>query len=120
MSLELNELNRMVGRLQSSVETLTATWQRQDSEASEGRRRLHAKIDEMKSQQEAMAATVEQQTAEIAELKPAIKRFEAERLREQGARSLAKLIWGGVLAFATGLGYLAHELLIFFWPPKGH
>jgi hypothetical protein len=29
-----------------------------------------------------------------------------------------KLGWGAVVAFATGLGYIGHELLIYFWPPK--
>lgn len=114
----VHEMSRAVGALEATVKTLTETWARQDEEATEGRRRLHEKLDELKRQQQALTATVEQQTRELAEVKPAIKRFETQRQRQEGAQSLAKLIWGAVVAFAAGLGYLGHELLIFFWPPK--
>jgi hypothetical protein len=28
------------------------------------------------------------------------------------------VLWLGVVAFATGLGYAGHELLGYFWPPR--
>jgi len=114
----MHEVSRSIGSLEASVTNLTETWQRQDREATEGRRRLHEKMDGLKSQQEALASTVALQTKKLAEVEPAIKRFEAERQRQAGARSLAKLLWGGVLAFAAGLGYIAHELMVILWPPK--
>lgn len=114
----MHEVSRSIGSLEASVTNLTETWQRQDREATEGRRRLHEKMDGLKSQQETLASTVAQQTKKLTEIEPAIKRFEAQRQRQEGARSLAKLLWGGLLAFAAGLGYIAHELLIILWPPK--
>jgi DNA repair exonuclease SbcCD ATPase subunit len=109
------ETSRAIGSLESTVKHLTETWQRQDIEATEGRRRLHDKIDELKSQQQGLEETVKKQTEELAEIKPAIKRFEAQRQRQEGAASLFKLLWMGVVAFATGLGYAAHELLQYFF-----
>ncbi len=41
-----------------------------------------------------------------------------ERRRREGANSMAKLLWTAIVAFATGLGYVAHELLVYLWPPK--
>lgn len=107
---------RSIASLEATVKHLTVTWQHQDGEATEGRRRLHAKIDDLKSSQDGLEATVRQQTAELAEIKPAIKRFEAQRQRQEGAASLFKLLWLGVVAFATGLGYAGHELLQYFFP----
>lgn len=114
----IHEISRLLGGLQAEVKNLTDTWRHQDREASEGRKRLHDKVDALASQQGTLANKVEQQTKELAEVKPAIKRFETERQRREGANSLLKLLWVGIVAFATGLGYVAHELLLYFWPPK--
>lgn len=114
----MDAVSEAIGGLRATVEHLTETWQRQDREATEGRRRLHEKIEELTQQQQHLTSTVAQQASELAEVKPAIKRFEAQRQREEGARSLIKVLWMGIVAFATGLGYAAHELLIYFWPPK--
>lgn len=113
------ETSRAIGALESTVRYLTDTWQSQEREATEGRRRLHQKIDELTSQQQALEATVRQQTKQLAEIEPAIKRFEAQRQRQEGAASLFKVLWLGVVAFATGLGYAGHELLQYFFP-RGH
>lgn len=125
MADSIDEISRAIGSLESSVKNLTETWQRQDREATEGRRRLYEKVDELKAQQEELArqqqdltGKLTKQTEELSEIKPAIKRFETQRQREEGARSLIKLMWMGIVAFATGLGYVGHELLIYLWPPK--
>jgi uncharacterized membrane protein len=107
---------RSIASLEATVKHLTETWQIQDREATEGRRRLHDKIDELKSQQGDLENTVKKQTEEISEIKPAIKRFEQQRQRQEGAASLFKVLWLGVVAFATGLGYAGHELLQYFFP----
>jgi chromosome segregation ATPase len=107
---------RSIASMEATVKHLTDTWQRQDQEATEGRRRLHEKIDELKSQQQTLEETVKQQTKELAEIKPAIKRFEEQRQRHEGAASLFKVMWLGVVAFATGLGYAGHELLQWIFP----
>lgn len=111
-------MSRAIGSLESSVKTLTTTWAEQDREATEGRRILYGKVDELKGTQASLAATVATLTGEFAEIKPAIQRFERERQRREGARSLMALIWTSIVAFAAGLGYVGHELLIYFWPPR--
>lgn len=114
----IHEMSRAIGSLEEAVKTFKETWVQQDIQAAAARGVMYAKVDDLKSQQAVLASKVERQTAELAELKPAIERFEAQRQREEGARSLVKLIWIAVTAFATGLGYVGHELLINFWPPK--
>lgn len=124
MTEGVHEMSRAIGGLEASVKSLTDTWQRQDRDATEGRRALHKKVDELKSQQAILTQKVDDQTKklaeELAEVKPAIKRFEAQRQRVEGARSAVKVMWIAAVAFATGLGYAGHELLLYFWPPKGH
>jgi uncharacterized small protein (DUF1192 family) len=114
----IHEMSRAIGSLEASVEAFKETWVGQDREATEGRRILHGKIDEIKAIQGVTTQQVAQLTSEIAEIKPAIKRFEAQRQRSEGGRSMVKILWGGLLAFLAGLGYAAHDLLGFFWPPK--
>jgi vacuolar-type H+-ATPase subunit I/STV1 len=116
----VHEMSRAIGKLEAIVKALTDTWQRQDDEATEGRRVLHSKMDELSRQQAALSVKVEQQTKQLAEIEPAIKRFEEQRQRQEGAASLFKILWMGVVAFATGLGYAGHELLTYLWPPKVH
>jgi uncharacterized protein YlxW (UPF0749 family) len=114
----VHDMSRALGKVEAIVAALTETWQRQDDEATEGRRLLHAKMDELKQQQAVLATKVEQQTQKLAEVEPAIRRFEAERQRQEGAASLFKVLWLGVVAFATGLGYIGHELLQYVFPPR--
>jgi ERCC4-type nuclease len=112
------ETSRAIGSLEATVKHLTDTWQHQDGEATEGRRRLHQKIDDLTTKQTKLEETINQQTKELAEIKPAIKRFEAERMRREGANSLIKVAWGALIAFVYGLGYAGHELLQYFFPPR--
>jgi len=72
MADTIHEMSRAIGSLESSAKTLTTTWAEQDREATEGRRLLHAKIDDLKSQQATLAAQVAQQTSKLAEVEPAI------------------------------------------------
>jgi len=69
----IHDMSRAVGALESSVKTLTATWARQDAQATEGRRLLHGKVDELRTQQAILTGQVAQQTQELAEVKPALK-----------------------------------------------
>lgn len=118
MTDNIHEMSRAIGSLESSVKTLTTTWAEQDREASEGRRILYGKVDELKSQQGTLTSRLAQLTDEFAEIKPAIRRFEIQRQRAEGASSLRKLIWTGIVTFAAGLGYVGHEFLIYLWPPR--
>lgn len=116
MTESVHEMSRALGKVEAVVNALTETWQRQDDEATEGRRVLHQKMDEVREQQAVLTTKVQQQTEKLAEIEPAIKRFEAQRQRQEGAASLFKVLWLGVVAFATGLGYAGHELLQYFFP----
>lgn len=116
MTESIHDMSRALGKVEAIISALTETWQRQDDEATEGRRLLHAKMDELTKQQAILTTKVEQQTEQLSEVKPAIKRFEEQRQRQEGAASLFKVLWLGVVAFATGLGYAGHELLTYLFP----
>jgi uncharacterized membrane protein len=115
---EIHQVSAELGRLKNAVEMMTDTWRAQERAATDGRRALHDKFDELKTEMTETRGRVGQMSNELAEIKPAIKRFEAQRQRQEGASSAMKVIWGAVVVFATGLGYAGHELMMYFWPPK--
>lgn len=115
---EIHQVSAELGALKKAVEMMTATWRDQERAATDGRRALHQKFDKLKEEMTETKDRVGQMTNEMAEIKPAIKRFEAQRQRAEGASSAIKVIWAAIVVFATGLGYVGHELLIYFWPPK--
>ena len=115
-----NLVAQALGNLQGTVRAMAEQWRDQERSASAGRHALRDKVDALAAQQTTLANQVAQQTKQLAEVEPAIQRFEQDRQRREGANSLVKLIWAGIIAFATGLGYVGHELLLMFWPLKGH
>lgn len=110
--------DRAIGALENAVKNLTDQWARQDREATEGRRRLYEKVEALKEEQNKVARQVERLTERYGEIGPAVQRFETARQRAEGARSLGKVLWLGLTAFAAGLGYAMNELLQYFWPPR--
>ncbi len=115
---EMHAMSRAIGDLEATVRSLTDTWSQQDQHATEGRRLLHAKVDTLTSTIQTTNARLDTLTGRFAEIEPAVRRFEVARQRAEGARSLAKLLWAGFVAFAAGLGYLASDLMHLLWPPK--
>lgn len=113
----MDEISRAIGSLEGLVKSLTDTWVQQDQEATEGRRALYGKFEELKTEVNKTTAKVETLVREMSEIKPAVKNFEAARQRREGANSLMKILWGGVVAFATGIGYLLHDYVGNFFRP---
>lgn len=107
-----------LGVLQGTVQAMSEQWREQERTATVGRRAVHDKLEELGKVQGVTAIRLGHLTDEFAEIKPAVKRFEAQRQRTEGGRSMVKILWGGLLMFLAGLGYAAHDLLGFFWPPK--
>lgn len=118
MAAARTDVQRTIGSLEQAVKTLTEQWSKQDSEAAEGRRRLYEKVEELKGQQSRLATQVERLTEKYGEIAPAVKQFETTRQRAEGAKSLGKLLWFALIAFASGLGYACNALLQYFWPPR--
>jgi hypothetical protein len=112
------DVSHALGMMQGTVQAMSEQWREQERTATAGRRAVHDKLEELGKAQGVTSTKLGHLTDEFAEIKPAVKRFEAQRQRSEGGRSMVKLLWGGLLAFLAGLGYAAHDLLGFFWPPK--
>lgn len=121
-------LERAIGGLLSSVQTLTSTWARQDQEAGEGRRRLHDKVDALVVKVTELAVRVEHMSGEIATMKPSVARveqlgddveefrpsltaFNEQHQQSIGSRKMLALIWAGFIGLVTALTTGMVELL---------
>lgn len=132
---QVYSLERAIGGLLSSVQTLTSTWARQDQEAGEGRRRLHDKVDALVGKVTELAVRVQHMSEEVAAMKPVVAR--AEHIGEQveeirpsltafndqkqqniGSKKVIALIWTALFTLASTAGAIAVKLIELFWPPK--
>jgi hypothetical protein len=116
--MALREMIRSIGGLESTVKSLQQTWQSQEASASQGRRDLHQKFDAMRSEVHALTAKVDGALRELAEIKPSVHAFENAKAQAQGAQTLGKWIWGGLLFAGGGIGWaLANWITITPKPP---
>jgi hypothetical protein len=106
---QLNILTMTVGELRNAVENLTSNWVRQDQAATDGRKVIHDKIDEVRDNVIDLTHRVEGVEKEVKIIQPSIKIFNDEKLRDEGARSLGKLLWAAILTGAGLIGWGLHE-----------
>ncbi|MES2671640.1 MAG: DUF1515 family protein [Pseudomonadota bacterium] len=102
----LREMSRSIGGLESTVKTLVSTWQSQEMHASQGRRDLHQKFDALAEKVQVLASKVEAAIKDITEIKPSVDAFEQAKHQAQGAQTLGKWIWGGILFVGGGIGWV--------------
>jgi predicted RNase H-like nuclease (RuvC/YqgF family) len=114
----MDEINRLVGGLKASVENLTDSWKEQDRKATEGRRELYRKVDELSKEVTQMWGQVEQLGREFAEMKPAVRQFEDGQHRTAGATYVIRILWTALVAGIGAIAYVIHDWLAVFWPPK--
>lgn len=114
----IHQVSADIGGLKKSVEILTSTWQQQEQAATEGRRTLHTKFDDVRNEVTKLAGRVDQMSADMAEIKPAIDTFKSARERQLGAQWMGKLIWVAFIGIAGAIGGLIVEFLHF--RPSGH
>lgn len=114
---ELFGLNRVIGELKSIVETLTTTWEHNDRAATEGRSKLHAKLDEVRTETVKLTARVDHMAAEIAAMKPSVATFDQQHQQSIGSKKMLATIWSALFALAGFAGAGAMKLLEYFWPP---
>lgn len=123
---DIHEVSRIIGGLQASVislqasiESLNTTWGDRERSASEGRRILHEKFDELRGDVMRLSAEVENVSKDLSsDIKPAIADFKSARSEQIGMQKLGKLLWGVFLAAAGGVGYVIGDWLHLLWPPK--
>lgn len=111
----IHEMSRAVGGLEATVKNLTDTWQRQDEEATEGRRRLHAKFDTLMTTVQGLSFRVDGLTTELAHIKPAVIVSDQERHQAIGSKKTIAMIWSGIIAFIGGTAAIIVELIHQLW-----
>jgi hypothetical protein len=114
-SPEFHQITLMVGGLKQAVETMTEMWKSQEQTASAGRKALHDKF-EMFSQQTGIAIAslnlrLDRLTDTMQKIEPAVKKYEDEKLRQEGAKGLGKLLIGGMGMVAGAIGWGLHEFI---------
>lgn len=115
---EIHQVSADIGGLKKSVEILTSTWQQQEQSATEGRRQLHAKFDEIRNDVTKLTGRVDQMASTLCEIKPAIDVFKSARERQLGAQWMGKLIWVAFIGIAGAIGGVIVEFLHI--RPSGH
>jgi outer membrane murein-binding lipoprotein Lpp len=108
---EIHNMSMVVGGLKNAVETMTKIWQQQEMLAGEGRRLVHDKIDAMKDELRSLSSTVKALSEDVAEIKPEVEAFNADKLRLEGAKSLGTKLWAAMMAMAGALGWGLNEFL---------
>ena len=128
------ETARAIGSLEASVKHLTTTWQRQDTEANEGRRRLYDKIEELTvsvaqlasrsdfSQLEAkvtgLSGRVDGLDARVTAVEPSATEWNNHQQQKIGTKKVVAIVWGIMLAGTSVMGGIIVKLFDIFWPPK--
>ncbi len=109
--VDIHDFSRALGSLEASVTNLTRTWAEQERNASEGRRALHQKMDDIKDDVSSLTGRVDSMATEMGEIRPAVVEFKKQRERAIGAMSFGRWIWGAMLTAAGLMGWAINEWL---------
>ncbi|WP_439392311.1 hypothetical protein ACRQ5Q_22200 [Bradyrhizobium sp. PMVTL-01] len=115
---ELMGLNRVIGELTSKVATLMQTWEHNDREATEGRRRLYQKVEDMNARVGELAGRVDSMGKEVAAMKPSVDTFDEQRQQSIGSEKTMTAMRAAFYAFLGVAGGVIVKLIELFWPPK--
>lgn len=117
-SPDIHAFSRALGSLEASVKNVTDTvasmtmaWAEQERNATDGRRVLHKKMDDIKDDVSSLAGRVNNMAKEMSEISPAVKEFRNQRERAKGAREFGRWIWGALLTAAGLMGWAISEWL---------
>lgn len=104
----LREMSGSIGGLKSTVDSMASQWARQESTATEGRSKLHAKFDKLQNAVTALDARVDNLSKTVTAIEPTWKKYGDEKLREEGAQRLGLKLWAALLAATGFLGWALH------------
>jgi chromosome segregation ATPase len=108
---EIHQVSAELGGLKAAVQLMTSTWQLQETAATDGRRQIHKKLDDVRNEVTKLTSRVDQMGKDIAEIQPAIDTFKSARERQLGAQFMGKLIWLAFIGIAGVIGAAVGELL---------
>lgn len=108
---EVHEVSRIIGGLQTAVENLTTQWAEQDRQATEGRRIMHDKIDNLNISVISAQGDITALKREMAEIKPTVRAGEAAQLEGAGMRKLLRMLWQVIYALLCASGGIIFDRL---------
>lgn len=124
---EVNEISRAIGAVEATVAQLVRMWEHNDREATEGRRMLHKKFEELKDATTEALATIRNQVTqingrvdaiayELANVKPDVLTGHNERQQNIGSKKMLALIWGALIGIVGATAGVAVEIVHLLWP----
>lgn len=112
------QVARELATLREKIENLVEQWARNDSAATEGRRQMHADINNLTLRQGETKQQVENMTKKLNdEVMPVIKTVQQDRWRVEGMKSLSKIVWLSIGAFLSGMTWVLYTFLGIGKPP---
>lgn len=118
-STEIHQMGIMLGGLKQAVESMTSQWRQQETDAADGRRRLHDRFEAFQTAVNAtlgsLSSRVVSMEKQITLIEPSVTIFKEERLRDEGAKRLGTYLWGAILTVAGLAGWGIHELVGFLF-----
>lgn len=112
---DLNDLYRAIGKLEGEVSALRNQWGEQDRKATEGRKMLYEKVEELGTKVTTVTGEVGEIKRDIADFKPIVDETRDRHQRSVGSKKTIAVVWaafvGIVGAVTGGLIELAH----YFW-----
>ncbi len=111
----MNELYRIVGGLQSSVENMTAQWAAQEKVAIEGRRLLHEKFETVREQVNRLVGRVDSVSTKVDKLEPSVATFDQLHQQGVGSKKTIALIWTAIVSVIGGTAIVVVEIIKAIW-----
>jgi outer membrane murein-binding lipoprotein Lpp len=127
---QLNDINRLIGGLVSSVDHLTTSQKEHQDSSEVGRRRLYEKFEELSSQLNSetrvisgtisgLATRVDSLSSRVDAIEPVMKAVREEGFRREGRKDRTSQLWLWCSTAAGLAGYFIHEASTFFKTPHG-
>ena len=112
---ELHEISAEIGGLKTAFNLMMAQWARQEETATAGRKALADKFESLQqtvgAQLSSLNLRVDRVVDTMSKVEPAVKKYEDEKLREEGAKRLGGKLIAALMAAAGGIGWGLHELI---------
>jgi chromosome segregation ATPase len=119
---QMHQISAEIGALKASVELMTDMWRRQEEAASSGRKVLHDKLEAVQQTVGAQISSLSLRVDRVvdsvkgmkdtmAKVEPAVKKYEDEKMREEGAKRLGKGLIAALTASAGAIGWGLHEFI---------
>lgn len=113
---------RALGDLQGTVRSMAEQWRRQDEAASNGRRALYERFDDVVHEVGTVSAKLDAVTQDVAEMKndiktevmPTIDTVRMAAAHRLGVIWAGKIFWAFLIGVAGAVSFAVHELLQYF------